>query len=188
MSIDDLCAGDVLIVVDVQSDFLPGGALGVPGGEAVIEPLNRYIEAFARGGHPVLLTRDWHPRDHCSFRPQGGRWPAHCVAGTKGAEFAPNLVLPPTARVVSKATRSDEEAYSAFQGTDLAARLRDLECTRVFIGGLATDYCVRATALDARAAGFEVVVLKEAVRPVNVDPGDGQRALQEMSASGVQLC
>ena len=188
MRYGQLRSGDALIVVDVQNDFLPGGALGVAAGDAVLEPLNRCIDAFERRGLPIVATRDWHPPNHCSFQARGGPWPPHCVAGTPGAEFAPGLSLPRGARIVSKATRSDEEAYSAFQGTGLGVQLRELGCTRVFIGGLATDYCVRATALDARAAGFDVVVLADAVRSVDVEPGDGQRALEEMSAHGVRLC
>jgi nicotinamidase/pyrazinamidase len=177
--------GDALIIVDVQNDFLPSGALAVPRGNTVIEPLNHCADVFERRGLPIFATRDWHPPDHCSFRPQGGPWPPHCIAGTAGAGFAPGLSLPWEARIVSKATRPDADAYSGFQGTDLAAQLKDLGCTRVFIGGLATDYCVRATALDARDAGFDVVVLEDAVKPVDAEPGDGQRAFQEMAAHGV---
>jgi len=178
---------DALIVVDVQRDFLPDGALGVPEGEAVIEPLNRCIVAFERHGLPIFATRDWHPPDHCSFQSQGGLWPQHCVAGTPGAQFAAGLSLPPSVRIISKATAAQADAYSGFQGTDLAAQLAAADCTRVVIGGLATDYCVRATALDARAAGLEVIVLEEGTRAVNLKPGDGQRALNDMRDSGVQL-
>ena len=156
-----LGSSDALIVVDVQNDFLPGGALGVPDGEAVIEPLNRCLVAFERRGLPIFATRDWHPADHCSFHSQGGPWPQHCVAGTPGAQFAAGLSLPPSVRIISKATAAEADAYSGFQGTDLAAQLVAADCTRVVIGGLATDYCVRATALDARAAGLEVIVLED---------------------------
>jgi nicotinamidase/pyrazinamidase len=179
--------GDALIIVDVQNDFLPGGALGVPMGDAVIEPLNRCIEAFERHGLPVFATRDWHPPDHCSFQSLGGPWPQHCVAGTPGAQFPARLSLPPSVRIISKATAAEADAYSGFHGTDLAAQLMGAGCTRVFIGGLATDYCVRATALDARAAGLEVIVLEDAARGVDIKPGDGQRALEDMRNSGVQL-
>lgn len=181
-----LCKGDVLLVVDVQNDFLPGGALGVPGGEAIIPVLDGYGEKFDHCGLPVIASRDWHPTDHCSFREQGGPWPVHCVAGTHGAELAATLALPRHSEIVSKGTQREREAYSAFQDTGLAARLRRRHCRRLFIGGLATDYCVRATALDALAAGFEVVVLEDAVRAVDLQPGDGVRALAEMRARGAQ--
>jgi nicotinamidase/pyrazinamidase len=182
-----LRSGDALIVVDVQNDFLPGGALGVPRGDEVIAPLNRCLAEFARRDLAIFATRDWHPREHCSFRPQGGPWPPHCIAATAGAQFPDALRLPPQAQLVSKATRPEADAYSGFEGTNLAEQLRALKCTRVFIGGLATDYCVRATALDALAAGFEAVVLQDAVRAVDVQPGDGERALQEMAARGAQI-
>jgi nicotinamidase/pyrazinamidase len=179
--------GDALVLVDLQNDFLPGGTLGVPTGDAVISPLNRCIAEFQRQGLPIFATRDWHPPDHCSFQPQGGPWPAHCIGGTWGAEFAAQLLLPSAARVISKATAAQTESYSAFQGTNLAAQLKALGCTRVLLGGLATDYCVKATALDAREAGLDVTVLEDAVRAVNLEPGDGQRALEEMTDRGVQL-
>lgn len=179
--------GDALIIIDVQRDFLPGGALAVPLGNAVIAPLNRCISLFAGRRLPVFATRDWHPANHCSFRAQGGPWPPHCVAGSPGAQFGTELALPPTARVISKATRCDADAYSGFEGTDLAEQLKSLGCTRIFLGGLATDYCVRATALDARAVDFEAIVLEDAVRAVNVKPGDGKRALGEMVSAGARL-
>jgi nicotinamidase/pyrazinamidase len=178
--------GDALVVVDVQNDFLPGGALAVPAGDAVVPVLNRYIGEFERRRLPVFATRDWHPPGHCSFREQGGPWPPHCIAGTRGAEFARDLALPASARLVSKAARAEADAYSGFEGTDLASQMRQLQCTRVFIGGLATDYCVRASALDARAEGFEVVVLEDAIRAVDVHPGDGQRALQDLAMRGAR--
>ncbi|MFI4868165.1 MAG: nicotinamidase [Steroidobacterales bacterium] len=179
--------GDALIIVDVQNDFLPGGTLAVPMGDAVIKPLNRCIAACERQGLPIFATRDWHPADHCSFQSQGGIWPRHCVAGTPGAEFPAPLSLPPNVRIISKATTAQADAYSGFQGTDLAAQLADAGCTRILMGGLATDYCVRATALDARAAGLEVIVIEDAVRAVNVRPGDGQRALKDIGDSGARL-
>lgn len=182
-----LRSGDALIVVDVQKDFLPGGALAVPDGDAVIPALNRYAERFGRIGLPVFATRDLHPPDHCSFRERGGPWPPHCVVGSPGAELSPALVLPAGTETIAKATPSDVEVYSAFEGTGLAAGLRERGCKRVFIGGLATDYCVRATALDALEEGFEVVVLEDAVRPVEVRPGDGARALAELVAQGAHL-
>ena len=180
-------AGDALLVVDVQNDFLPGGALAVPRGDEVIAPLNDRLESFARQHLPVFVTRDWHPPGHCSFHAQGGLWPAHCVAGSRGAEFAAGLRLPEGAHILSKATRPDADAYSAFQDTDLGALLHRAGVRRVVIGGLATDYCVRATALDALAAGFAVVVLAAAVRAVDVRPGDGARALAELRGRGAEI-
>lgn len=179
-----LGVGDVLLVVDVQNDFLPGGALGVPAGEQVVPVLNRYIRHFLSQGLAVVFTRDWHPPKHCSFQAQGGPWPPHCVAGSEGAGFAPGLELPAGALVVSKATVPREEAYSGFQGTALEAQLRSHGHTRLFVGGLATDYCVLATVRDARAAGFTVFVLQDACRPVDVQPGDGLRAEAEMADLG----
>lgn len=180
-------SGTALIVVDVQNDFLPGGALPVPYADRVIEPLNACIGACRRHGAPVFATRDWHPRDHCSFRARGGPWPAHCIAGSVGAAFAPGLALPPDVHIVSKATHRDQEAYSGFQGTDLFEQLRSCGCRRVLIGGLATDYCVRCTALDARQLGLQVLLLRDAVRAADVHAGDGERALRELLARGVRL-
>lgn len=176
--------GDALLVVDVQDDFLPGGALGVQRGDEVVAPLNRMIARWRGLGLPLVFTRDWHPANHCSFHEQGGPWPPHCVADTPGAQFARSLSLPVDAVIASKGTDPQREAYSAFQGTGLADHLSRLGVRRVFIGGLATDYCVRATGIDARAAGFEYVVLADAVRAVDVNPGDGERALAELAAGG----
>lgn len=178
---------DALLVVDVQNDFLPGGALGIDGGDRIVPPLNRLLAAWRAHGLPVYLTRDWHPPDHCSFAARGGPWPVHCVAGTRGAEFSPLLDRAPGDTVVSKATRPERDAYSALDGTTLAGDLRRAGVRRVFIGGLATDYCVRATGRDARAAGLEVVVLSDAVCAVDVQPGDGERALAELAAAGVEF-
>ncbi|HWQ40357.1 MAG TPA: nicotinamidase [Burkholderiales bacterium] len=177
-------AGDALIIVDVQNDFLPGGALAVPRGDAVIAPLNRYAALFERQGLPVFATRDWHPANHCSFREQGGPWPPHCIADTPGAQFAPGLRLPASARIVSKATSAERDAYSGFAGTDLDAQLRRADVRRVFVGGLATDYCVLNTVKDARALGYEVVLLQDAIQAVDVQPGDGRRAQEEMQRLG----
>lgn len=181
-----LQAGDALVVVDVQRDFLPGGALAVPEGDRVVPALNRYLEQFEREGLLVVLTRDWHPPDHVSFSVRGGPWPPHCVAGTPGAEFAPGLRLPASAQLCSKASQPDAEAYSGFEGTELAASLRSQGIRRLFVGGLATDYCARATVLDALREGFEVLLLVDAIRPVEVQPGDGARALQAMVQAGAR--
>jgi nicotinamidase/pyrazinamidase len=177
-------AGDALVVVDVQNDFLPGGALAVSRGDEVVQVLNAAIERFRLSGLPVLATRDWHPANHCSFKAQGGIWPPHCVADTAGAQFAPGLTLPDEATIISKAVSPERDAYSGFAGTDLDARLRAAGVRRVFVGGLATDYCVLSTVRDARSAGFEVVLLLDAIRAVDVHPGDGERAIEEMKALG----
>lgn len=177
--------GDALLIVDVQNDFLPGGALAVPEGDRVIAPLNRAIELFQARGLPIFATRDWHPQNHCSFRDQGGPWPPHCIAGTAGAEFAADLKLPAFTAIVSKATTPEKDAYSGFEGTPLATQLAMYGVRRLFVGGLATDYCVLNTVKDAVSQGFEVVLLVDAVRAVDVHPGDGERALAGMRALGV---
>jgi nicotinamidase/pyrazinamidase len=180
-----LGVGDALIVVDVQVDFLPGGSLAVPQGDAVIPVLDRYLAAFIRRGLPIFATRDWHPPNHCSFQPYGGPWPPHCVAGSAGAAFAPALELPvSTVLITLKGTQPDKDAYSAFDGTDLDARLRAQGVGRLFVGGLATDYCVLCTVEDGLKAGYAVVLLQDAIRAVNVRPGDGERAEAEMIRRG----
>lgn len=176
--------GDTLLIVDVQRDFLPGGALGVPRGEEVVPILNRYIRLFAAHGLPIVLSRDWHPADHCSFQAQGGPWPAHCIAGSPGADFASDLAVPDQAIVISKAVTADEEAYSAFQHTGLGAQLQALGRQRLHVGGLATDYCVRASVIDALQQGFAVLLLRDAIRAVNLHPGDGAAAERAMIAAG----
>jgi len=177
-----LSEGDALIIVDPQIDFLPAGKLAVPHGDEVVPVLNRYIQRFTAKALPVFVTRDWHPADHCSFSAQGGIWPPHCVAGTEGAQFAPGLRVPPAAVVVSKADSRDKDAYSGFEGTDLAAQLRARGVKRVLVGGLATDYCVLNTVRDALAQGFDTVLLLDAVRAVDVKPGDGDAAIAQMLA------
>ncbi len=178
--------GDALIIVDLQNDFLPGGALAVPGGDQVLHPLNRLIGKFTGKNLPVLATRDWHPEKHVSFQAQGGAWPPHCVRNTSGAEFSPDLRLPPGAAVISKATSVDQDAYSGFQGTDLHDRLQKLGVERVFIGGLATDYCVLNTVKDALKNGYRVFFLEDASRAVNVNPQDGDQAAEEMLRLGAR--
>ena len=176
--------GDALVIVDLQNDFLPGGALPVRGGDEVVPVLNRYIALFTAGRLPVFATRDWHPSDHCSFVDYGGIWPPHCIASTEGAGFAPALALPTDATIISKATSSEEDVYSGFEGTELSERLRQAAVTRLFVGGLATDYCVLNTVRDGVKEGFDVVLLRDAIRAVNVRPGDGQKAESEMEALG----
>ena len=178
--------GDALLVVDVQRDFLPGGSLAVPSGDAVIPALNRYLALWRTRRLPVFATRDWHPAHHASFREQGGPWPPHCVAGTPGAAFDPALDLPPDAVVISKGDAADRDAYSGFQGTTLHERLRAAGVRRVFVGGLATDYCVLATVRDAEALGYGVRLLTDAIKAVDVHPGDGRRAEEEMLRLGAE--
>jgi nicotinamidase/pyrazinamidase len=182
-----LRVSDALLVVDLQRDFLPGGALAVDEGDRVIAPLNDCLDAFVAAGRPVFASRDWHPPDHVSFHAQGGPWPPHCVAGTPGAAFAPALHLPREATVISKAQPRDREAYSVFAGTVLAQQLRRAGLRRLFVGGLATDYCVLRTVLDARWLGFDVVVLRDAIAAVDAEPGDGERAIAEMQRAGALL-
>ncbi len=182
----ELKGGDALIIVDVQNDFLPGGGLAVPDGDAVVPVLNAVIGEFERRGLPIFATRDWHPANHCSFRAQGGPWPPHCVAESSGAAFAPALRLPVAATIVSKATTADKDAYSGFSGTELDRLLRAAGVRRVFVGGLATDYCVLNTVRDARACGYDVVLLLGAIRAVDVNPGDGNRAIAEMKQLGAE--
>jgi nicotinamidase/pyrazinamidase len=179
-----LQTSDALLVVDVQNDFLPGGSLAVPGGDEVIPVLNHYLATFQGHGLPIFATRDWHPPDHCSFHAQGGPWPVHCVAGTQGAAFAPGLQLPLSTSVISKATSSERDAYSGFEGTDLDSQLRRAGVKRLFVGGLATDYCVLNTVKDALVLGYQVVHLVDATRAVNVHPQNGHRALEEMAHLG----
>jgi len=178
-----LHTGDVLVVVDVQNDFV-SGSLAVPGAREVIAPVNRYLGLFHHRNLCIVATRDWHPPNHKSFQEQGGPWPAHCVAKSEGAAFAKGLVVPEGVWLVSKATAPEREAYSAFEGTDLEPRLKRLGAKRLFVGGLATDYCVLRTVLDALARGFEVYVLADAIRAVDVNPGDGNEAEAAMQRDG----
>jgi nicotinamidase/pyrazinamidase len=181
-----LTSHDALIAVDPQVDFFPGGALAVADGDQILRPTNRVLRRFAERGLPIFVTRDWHPPDHCSFQANGGPWPPHCVRGTAGAELHPDLELPAIVTLVQKATRPDWETYSDFDGTGLAEELAGRGVRRVFVVGLALDYCVRATCLDAARAGLEVVLLTDATRAVEVEPGDGERALGELAEAGVQ--
>ncbi|MDP3687801.1 MAG: isochorismatase family protein [Sulfurimicrobium sp.] len=177
--------GDALLIVDVQNDFLPGGCLAVPQGDQVVAPLARCINIFHQHGQPIYATRDWHPADHCSFQAQGGPWPPHCVQDTPGAEFAPGLGLAAFVMVVSKATDSGKDAYSGFEGTHLTFQLMMYGVKRLFVGGLATDYCVLATVRDALKQGIAVYVLSDAIRAVN--DADGARAMEEMASLGAHF-
>jgi nicotinamidase/pyrazinamidase len=175
-----------LLVVDVQNDFCPEGALAVAGGDEVIAPLNRLIKEFLERGELVVKSRDWHPAETKHFKAHGGIWPVHCVQHTRGAEFHPALADDPRIVVVSKGL-TDRDDYSAFDGTNLAQLLRERGITEVWVGGLATDYCVKETALAALREGFEVKAVEDAMRAVNLQPDDGARALAEMREAGAEV-
>jgi nicotinamidase/pyrazinamidase len=177
--------GDALILVDVQIDFCPGGALPIQDGDAVIPVLNRWIAAAVQAGVPVYYSCDWHPPGHVSFRESGGQWPRHCVQNSDGARFHPDLQRPDSAIIVSKGVRLDRDQYSAFDETGLAADLRKRGVTRIWVGGLAQDVCVRATVLDARREGFETIVIADATRPVT--PSGGQTANEDMGRAGARF-
>jgi nicotinamidase/pyrazinamidase len=179
-----LKAGDALLAVDVQADFLAGGSLAVPRGDEVAPVHNVYLALFRLVGLPVLATRDWYPGTQVSFQAQGGPWPPHSVAGTSGARFAPGLRRPADAGVISKATEPQRGAYSAFEGTELDHLLHQAGVGRLFIGGRATDYCVRNTVLDALALGYQTCLLQDAIRAVEVQPGAGLCALAQMLQLG----
>ncbi len=173
-----------LIAVDIQNDFCPGGALPVPDGDAVVYSMNLYITKFSKMGLPVYFTRDWHPQNHISFKTNGGIWPEHCVQETYGAELHKKLLIPSRAVIISKGISPDNEGYSGFQGTDLDKRLKAKNIRQLFIGGLATDYCVKSTVLDALHAGFDVVFLSDASKGVDVNTGDSEQAIDEMLREG----
>jgi nicotinamidase/pyrazinamidase len=173
---------EALLIIDFQNDFTPGGALAVPGGDTVAERLN----ALAGSGDYdlVVATRDWHPPDHGSFSEQGGIWPSHCVAGTPGAELHPALDAARIDVIVDKGRDPSTEGYSGFDGTELATILRERGIDKVTVAGLATDYCVRATALDALREGFAVTLDTAASRGIDAQPGDVERAVDEVRAAG----
>jgi nicotinamidase/pyrazinamidase len=179
----DISPSDALVIVDVQHDFLPGGALAVSEGDRIFAPINALAPRFSR----VYATRDWHPPNHSSFAAQGGPWPVHCVANSHGAAFDPRLDRSNVDVVIDKGVDVATDGYSGFAATSLASDLRMNGISRVFVCGLATDYCVKATALDAKEAGFEVVVLRDAAAAVNVQPGDEAQALDELAAQGVDI-
>jgi len=175
-----------LIVVDVQNDFCPGGTLAVPHGDEVIEPLNKLIDEFLERGAPVYKSRDWHTSTTKHFSAYGGTWPVHCVQNTEGAEFHPRLRDDPRIKVISKGL-SDKDSYSAFDETDLATQLHKQNVEEVVVGGLATDYCVKNTVLDALKNGFKVKAVENAMRAVDLQPGDGERAIDEMREAGAEI-
>lgn len=182
-----LKAGDALVIADIQNDFLPGGALGIHGGDAIIPVVIEYIARFHSRGLPIFLSRDWHPPNHCSFRQAGGPWPVHCVAGLPGSLPPPGFRPPSSAVIIYKATSPDREAYSAFQDTPLDQHLHASGVGRLFIGGLATEYCVLNTVKDALALGYHVCLLMDGIRAVNLQPDDGRKAEDEMIRLGVVL-
>jgi nicotinamidase/pyrazinamidase len=173
-----------LLVVDMQNDFCPGGSLAVPKGDSIIPNLNKVISAFEKANLPIFFTRDWHPVNHCSFKTQGGIWPPHCVQGTAGAEIHRALLRPGGSVLISKGDHPDKEAYSGFQGTDLAQSLKRLGVTDVFVGGLTTEYCVRTTIEDALRAGFRTHVILDCVKGLEMQKGDSARAVDEMKRAG----
>jgi nicotinamidase/pyrazinamidase len=178
-----------LLVVDVQNDFCTNGALAVPGSETVIAALNRHISAAVERGWPVYASRDWHPPRTTHFAAYGGQWPVHCVQESSGARFHPDLQLPTDTIIVTKGDRQDQAGYSAFEGrtpdgVTLLADLKRRDVSHLYVGGLATDYCVRASALDGLDAGLRVTVLEDAVAGVDLTPGDSSRALGDLRDRG----
>ena len=186
-NIVEMTARDALIVVDVQKDFCPGGALAVPDGDEVVPVINRLQELFTT----VVFSRDWHPPGHVSFSEEpkfvDGSWPKHCLAGSDGAAFHPQLQVPLHATVVSKGTKKDREAYSMFEAGDLAQTLRHQQIERLFVAGLATNYCVKETVLAALKEGFRVVVVSDACRGLDIPKGAVPKALDEMSKAGALI-
>jgi nicotinamidase/pyrazinamidase len=181
-----------LLVVDAQVDFFPGGALPVPEGDTILPSLNAYLRMFARAGCLVIASRDWHPPETTHFEKHGGPWPVHCVQGTEGAEFHEGLQLPDDVRVVSKGMGAGEDGYSAFQarddqGTMLAELLSAKDVERLYVCGLALDYCVKASAIDALRHGLDTVVLVDATRAVNVSVHDAEDAVEQLVRAGVGL-
>jgi nicotinamidase/pyrazinamidase len=173
----------VLLIIDFQNDFCPGGALAVDEGDQIAEPIGRLWKEFDH----VLATRDWHPPDHASFETEGGPWPVHCVRGTPGAEFHPSMNKIEIDEVVDVGVGREDEGYSGFEKSSLERLLRERGVEEVAVVGLATDYCVRASAIDAARLGFDTTVVTDAIRAVDVEPGDGERALEEMRAAGARL-
>lgn len=181
-----------LLIADVQNDFCPGGALAVPQGNEIVPVVNRYIDLFTQAHLPIFISRDWHPRRTKHFAPYGGTWPLHCVQGSFGAAFHPDLKIPAGIEIISKGMDPDADGYSCFQGTSsggapLLDVLKHEGIQELFIGGLATDYCVNATVLDARKHHFDVSVLSDAIRGVGLKPGDVENAMREMEGAGARF-
>lgn len=176
-----------LIIVNVQQDFCPGGAMAVQEGDHVVDPVNQLVRYFEAMGLPIYFTREWHPVNHCSFEAQGGPWPPHCVAGSAGAQFHAALQVPADAAILCLATRPEADACSGFEGTDLELRLKRQGVKAVVVAGLATDHAVKKTALDAHRLGFAVTVAIDAVRAVNAKPDDGRCAIKHMQIRGIDF-
>lgn len=182
---------EALVIIDVQNDFCAGGALEVKDADRVVPLLNRYIELFSAKGLPVFASRDWHPQKTIHFKEYGGKWPRHCIQGTKGAEFHPELKLPSDTVVISAGSGPEEEGYSMFEGRDDAGNsaydsLKQKGIEHVYIGGIATDYCVRASTIDALKSGFKVTLLTDAIKGVDLEPGDSEKAIDEMIGAGAK--
>lgn len=178
-----------LVIVDLQNDFCPGGPLPVPDGDGIVPVVNRYLDLFMAAGVPVFFTRDWHPARTVHFKGFGGSWPPHCIQGTEGARHHPGLKVPDEAVIITKGESPESDSYSGFDGhdavgLDFEASLKGRGITHIYIGGLATDYCVKATALDGLCRGFKVTVLLDAIKGVDAGPGDSDRALEDMMAKG----
>jgi len=176
-----------LLLIDLQKDFMPAGAMAVPSADQIIPLANRYIKSFSQHQRPIIATRDWHPPNHCSFKEQGGPWPPHCIAGTPGAEFADELELPDNLWLVSKGTDPEHESYSGFDHNDLAKQLSAQGIKHLLVGGVATDYCILHSVNDALRQGFAVTILQNMVKAVNVQYGDGKNALALMQEKGAKL-
>lgn len=184
--IETIGKDSALIIVDVQKDFCLGGTLAVPRGDDVVSVLNEYIKKFEEVGALIYASLDWHPPNHISFKSQGTRasapWPEHCIQNTKGSEFHEDLKLPKRVITVSKYINPSREPYSGLDGDELKSK----GVRKVFVGGLATDYCVKETVLDAIKLDFTTVLLVDAIRGVNVKPGDSDRAIEEMVGRGAK--
>lgn len=176
-----------LIVIDVQNDFCPGGSLAVPEGDKILPSLNRAIDLFHSQKLPIFLTRDWHPKNHFSFNEQGGPWSPHCVQNSPGAQFHSGLHTPPEAKIISKGTEPNDDSYSNFDKTELDNLLKQREVKTLYMGGLATDYCVKETVLDGIKLGYQVYLIEEGHKGIDVKPGDSQKALAEMKEAGAQV-
>ncbi|OSS41539.1 Nicotinamidase [Desulfurella amilsii] len=181
-----IAKNDALILVDIQNDFCTG-SLAVPDALSIIEKANIYIALVKKNDRPVFATRDWHPKNHSSFKDFGGIWPVHCVQNTFGSMFYKELKLPDNAIIISKATNPDKDAYSGFDGTDLDNKLKNLKIRRLFVGGLATDYCVKATVLDALSLDYTVFFLSDASKAVNIKPDDEKKSINKMLRAGAIL-
>jgi nicotinamidase/pyrazinamidase len=181
-----------LILIDVQNDFCSGGALPVPDGNAIIPILNNYIQTFTKTNNPIIATRDWHPKKTKHFELYGGKWPIHCVQNSWGAEFHPDLKLPSNTIIISAGMNPDEDGYSGFEGIDQQNRslydvLKAINVSKLSIGGLATEYCVKATIINALQYGFEVNLLTDAIRGINLQPSDSNNAILEMEQKGAHM-